>query len=227
MDGPTLLAPGPAPAAPARTVRELDETLTAAVASTARSLRLTLGTVVQGAWGLLLRVRTGRDDVVFGTTAAGRPAEVSDVGDMVGLFITTYPVRVRTSPAEPVRALLTRLQDEQAGLLDHQHLGLPEILRAAGHAELFDTLTVVENYPLGAGSYGPVAGLEVAGVELRDAAHYPVSLAVRPGSGCGWSWSTGRTWSTRRPRPGCSTSSSRCWPRSRPTRTCRWAGSRR
>ncbi len=64
-------------------------------------------------WAALL----GRDDVVFGVTVSGRPPEIPAVESMVGLFINTIPVRVRTRPDESVRQLLGRLRDEQAGLV--------------------------------------------------------------------------------------------------------------
>ncbi|MFC5157086.1 condensation domain-containing protein, partial [Streptomyces amakusaensis] len=61
----------------------------------ARARGLTVNTLVQGAWAVLLGVLTGRDDVVFGSTVSGRPPELAGVESMVGLFINTVPVRVR------------------------------------------------------------------------------------------------------------------------------------
>ena len=182
LDGPTLLAPAAAPAlAPEHAVRELSAELTQGLVTLARAERLTLNTVVQGAWALLLRALTGRDDVVFGVTVAGRPPELAGVESMIGLFINTVPVRVRVRAAEPVADLLRRLQNEQAALMDHQHLGLAEIQRLAGVGDLFDTLTVFENYPLDDSAHRAVAGAEVADVAIRDAAHYSLSLTARPG----------------------------------------------
>ncbi|TMR13276.1 non-ribosomal peptide synthetase, partial [Nonomuraea turkmeniaca] len=168
VEGPTLVAPGaPAPSVlPRRVVLDLAEDLTARLGALGRSRGLTLNTLVQGAWGLLLSVRTGRSDVVFGATVAGRPPELPDAEKMIGLFINTIPVRVRTSPWDPVAQVLRRLQDEQSSVMDHQHAGLAD-LRAG---ELFDTLTVFENYPLG------------GGYEVRDSAHYPLTLTARPGA---------------------------------------------
>ncbi|MFL5540990.1 MAG: condensation domain-containing protein, partial [Longimicrobiaceae bacterium] len=61
----------------------------------ARAMQVTLNTVLQGVWGLLLSRWTGADDVVFGTTVSGRPAALEGVEEMVGLFINTLPVRMR------------------------------------------------------------------------------------------------------------------------------------
>ena len=70
--------------------RELSEGLN----RRAREQALTLNTLMQTAWGILLGRLTGRDDVVFGVTVAGRPAELAGVEHMVGLFINTLPLRL-------------------------------------------------------------------------------------------------------------------------------------
>ncbi|MEE4547044.1 condensation domain-containing protein, partial [Streptomyces sp. V4-01] len=96
---------------------ELGGELTALLGELARGCGVTVNTVVQAVWGVLLARLTGRQDVVFGATVAGRPAELAGVERMVGLFVNTVPVRVRLDPAESVSALLRRLQDEQIRLL--------------------------------------------------------------------------------------------------------------
>ncbi|WP_447007588.1 amino acid adenylation domain-containing protein [Saccharothrix isguenensis] len=144
--------------------------LSAALVAEARRRGLTLSTVLHGAWGLLLGALTGRADVVYGTTVAGRPAEVPGIEDAVGLFINTVPVRQRWQGGDSLAAVFQRFQDEQTRLLDHHHLGLAEIQRVTGHGELFDTLVVVENFPD-----------VVDDVEVRDQVHYPLALVVLPG----------------------------------------------
>ncbi|MEU8263198.1 amino acid adenylation domain-containing protein [Micromonospora sp. NPDC048999] len=187
LAGPTLLVPAdPArpPAAPEQLAVALPAPLTAGLTATARKLGVTLNTVMQGAWALLLGTLTGDDDLVFGATVAGRPPELPGVESMLGLFINTVPVRIRLDPAEPLAALLTRVQDEQAALMAHQHLGLAEIRRLAGtgDGDLFDTLTVFENYPLDPAALDlPGTGLRVTAVTGHDATHYPLTLAVLPG----------------------------------------------
>ncbi|MDR3083853.1 MAG: condensation domain-containing protein, partial [Streptomyces sp.] len=185
LDGPTLVAgaePERAAARPDRLDVTLPETLTAELSALARRLGLTLNTVVQGSWAILLQQLTGREDVVFGVTVSGRPPELPGVEGMVGLFINTLPVRVRLDPAESVAALLTRIQTDQTELAEHHYLGLTEIKRLAGHNELFDTLMVFESYPVGdIGEQPTFDGLRVSSVTGPDATHYPLSLAVVPG----------------------------------------------
>ncbi|MGW6010603.1 amino acid adenylation domain-containing protein [Streptomyces sp. NPDC055210] len=187
IEEPTRLVETPAdgtPITPAQVRVELSEQVTARLSARARELGVTLGTVVQSAWGLLIGRLTARQDVVFGTTVSGRDAEVEGIESMVGLFINTLPTRFRWEPSDTLGGLLGRLQDEQAALLDHQHLGLAEIQRVAGLAgsgELFDTLVVFENYPAATGLADPSGRVRVTGHEFHDAVHYPLALIVKPG----------------------------------------------
>ncbi|GAA1945970.1 hypothetical protein GCM10009754_12290 [Amycolatopsis minnesotensis] len=182
FEEPTRLVPADpdrVAATPRRRTEFLDEDLTTRLTAFARTRGLTVNTLVQGAWGLLLGRFTGRDDVVFGATVSGRPGEVPGVESMIGLFINTVPVRVEAGDAETLGAVLDRLQERQAELMAHQHLGLADIQRAHGIGELFDTLVVFESYP-GADA-GPGAELRVTARDHDDATHYPFTWAVEPG----------------------------------------------
>ncbi|MEV4259461.1 AMP-binding protein, partial [Spirillospora sp. NPDC049652] len=118
-----------------------------------------------------------------GATVSGRPAELPGVEQMIGLFINTLPVRVRFRQDEPFGALVERLQEEQTELLPHHHLGLTDIQRAAGTGgALFDTMTVLENYPFDPASMeGSLNGVRIAGADSYDATHFPLSLVAAPG----------------------------------------------
>ncbi|MFG1795705.1 amino acid adenylation domain-containing protein, partial [Nocardia sp. NPDC049149] len=162
---------------------ELSADAVARLEAAARESGATVNTLVQAAWAMLLAMLTGRTDVVFGGTVSGRPPELAGVEEMVGLFINTLPVRVRLDPAEKVVDLLARVQAEQARLLDHQHVGLAAIHQAVGLAELFDTLTVFESYPIDREALSQaldIAGMRVIDVEGTDATPYPLNLMVIP-----------------------------------------------
>ncbi|MEU6482644.1 condensation domain-containing protein [Streptomyces sp. NPDC046887] len=162
----------------ARLPLELTESLT----RQARRHGLTLSTVVQTTWALLLAHRTGQEDIVFGTTVSGRPPEVPGMETMIGLFINTLPVRVRLQPSETLLDLMARLQREQAELSPHQHLGIADIRRLTTvDGELFDTLTVFENYPLDPDSLTSVTDLRISHLYTHNDAHYPLTLIVTPG----------------------------------------------
>ncbi|MQA07681.1 MAG: amino acid adenylation domain-containing protein [Pseudonocardiaceae bacterium] len=184
LEEPTrLLEPSRGEMLPDKLHVRLPERATTDLAARAREHGLTLGTVLHGAWGLLLGRLAGRSDVVFGTTVSGRGAEVDGIERAVGLFINTLPLRLRWSPSESIVDTLGRLQREQSALLDHQHLGLGELQRLAGsQGELFDSLVVVENYPRDEQLRDPAGTLRITDVEVIDAVHYPVALIVTPGA---------------------------------------------
>ncbi|MFI9508191.1 amino acid adenylation domain-containing protein [Nocardia sp. NPDC052566] len=159
----------------------LDEADSARLRALAAAHQVTVNTVLQCAWGITLALSTGRQDVVFGTTVAGRPAELAGVESMVGLFINTVPVRVRIREGDSMAQLLTRHQADQTVLVAHQHLGLPEILDAAGHTALFDTLLEFQSYPLDTSAldaYEGVHGLSITDFEVNDGTHYPITLVA-------------------------------------------------
>ncbi|MEW1639118.1 amino acid adenylation domain-containing protein [Streptomyces sp. NPDC093801] len=183
VEDPTLLAPG-AEGIGDEGVEQLDVPLPAedarALAVRAAELGVTVNTLVQGAWGLLLGRLTGRRDVVFGATVSGRPPAVTDVDAMVGMFINTLPVRLAYAPGDTLAEILTRLQDRQAGLLDHHHRGLTEVQRAVGRQTLFDTLFVFESYPVDreglAAASTAADGIAFTGLRPATATNYPLAL---------------------------------------------------
>ncbi|WP_416979243.1 condensation domain-containing protein, partial [Streptomyces sp. T028] len=164
---------------PERVERLLPAELGDGLAELAAAGSVTLNSVTQLAWAIVLSRLTGRDDVVFGTTVAGRPAEVPGIESMVGLFINTVPVRVGLDPDEPWSKALVRVQNEQSDLGPHQHIGLAEIQATVGIGELFDTTVLVENYPVDpAAAARSESGLRLVGAKGRDATHYPLTLVV-------------------------------------------------
>ncbi|HET6706391.1 non-ribosomal peptide synthetase [Amycolatopsis sp.] len=178
VTGPTLLAPA-GTGRPRDTFDELPEDVTTALKSVAQRHGVTLGTLVQAAWGVLLGRLTGGRDVVFGQAVSVRPPELPGAQEAIGFWLNTVPVRVRWSEADTAAALLDRIRTQQTELWDHQYLGLADIHRAAGVTELFDTVLAFENHPAHEDRPGSGLGLTVAGG--HDATHYPYTLAVLPG----------------------------------------------
>ncbi|WP_172386774.1 non-ribosomal peptide synthetase [Streptomyces sp. MNP-20] len=185
VDEPTLIAASAGAGLPQRPERvSLDFTadLTQRLLAAARGRGLTLNTLVQGAWGILLGALTGRDDVLFGATVSGRPADLPGAEDVVGLLINTVPVRVRHTPGATAAQLLGAVQAEQSALTPHHHVALTDLHTATGLGALFDTCLVFENYPVDMAALRlPGGGLAVTDVTVHDGAHYPLRLVVLPG----------------------------------------------
>ncbi|MGW5145710.1 amino acid adenylation domain-containing protein [Rhodococcus koreensis] len=155
---------------------------TAALTAVGRARGLTPSTLVHGTWGLVLGRLTGREDVLFGSTVSGRGGDLPGIETMVGLFINTVPTRLRYRAADTVAGTLARWQHEQSTLLDHQYLGLAELRREAGLQNLFETLVVFENYPLGDGAVAdPSGAVQLTGIRFDEHPPYAMTLIVVPG----------------------------------------------
>jgi amino acid adenylation domain-containing protein/non-ribosomal peptide synthase protein (TIGR01720 family) len=182
IDGATRVRSGPDTGVLTQVSAELSTVDTTALGRAGARAHLTVNTVVQGAWAILLGLLTRSDEVVFGMTVSGRAPDLPDLDRMVGLFINTVPMRAWLAPSTPVRELLAGLQRDQLDLSPHHHLGLVDIQRAAGTGELFDTSVVFENHPVGEAALDvPGTGVRLAGAAARDTAHDALSLTVVPG----------------------------------------------
>ena len=185
LDAPTLVASG------AQTdllyaqdqiectiLADLDRNLVEAT----QALGVTRATIFQTAWGLLLAGLTGCRDVCFGTVNSGRHAPVDNIEDMLGLLLTTTPVRMTLTESETADGVMRHLQRSQAELLDAAYVPLRDIHQRLGMSTLFDTLFTYENYPLQTNP-DPTTGDELPVTEIsgQNGNHYPLSIAVIPG----------------------------------------------
>jgi amino acid adenylation domain-containing protein len=164
----------------------LSPVATAGLRAFARRHQLTLNTLVQGAWALLLHAYSGEQDVVFGATVSGRPAEIPGVESIVGLFINSLPVRVRI-PEEIGSGLvgwLREIQSAQMAAQPYEHASLADIQRwssVPAGKPLFESLVVFENVPMDL--HGTATVSETTLVSQRSVllTHYPLVLKVMPG----------------------------------------------
>ncbi|MEV6514136.1 amino acid adenylation domain-containing protein [Streptomyces sp. NPDC051642] len=182
---PTLVAPQAAGGAevavlPRDLVLDLPEGTTARLRELARGRNLTLNTVVQGAWALVLSRLTGRNDVVFGATVSGRPADLPGAESMVGLMINTLPVRVPLAGGQPVLDMLADLQARQSSLMPHQHLGLSEVQGLTGPGATFDTLVVYENYPTPPDGAPAPGTISFTRMDAHEATNFPLTVGIVP-----------------------------------------------
>ncbi|MEV6361474.1 amino acid adenylation domain-containing protein [Nocardia asteroides] len=155
--------------------------LSAALTELGRRRGLTLNTLVQGTWALVLAALTGRTDVVFGATVSGRPAELPGVAGMVGLFANTVPVRCAFDPAHALLEQLAELQEHQFAMQEFDYAGLAEIERIAGLGTLFDTLVAFENFPNAVAGQPDSHELRRGEFHNHGNTHYPLTLIAPPG----------------------------------------------
>jgi amino acid adenylation domain-containing protein len=173
-----------APGDYAQRERGLSADVTAALQSLARQNQLTLSTLVQGAWALLLSRYSSEEDVVFGVTVSGRPADLPGAEQMIGLFINTLPVRVAMPPDMQLGPWLRELQAQQAELRQYEYSPLVQIQgwsQAPRGVPLFESILVFENYPVDETLREQDGSLKLTAVRTRSRTNYPLTVVAMPG----------------------------------------------
>ncbi|MCP5091521.1 MAG: amino acid adenylation domain-containing protein [Gammaproteobacteria bacterium] len=150
-----------------------------ALRASGSSRKLTLNTLLQGAWAFVLARFTGNDDIVFGVTVSGRPAEIAQVEEMIGLFINTVPLRANMQYGAALADWLLALQVDQFHARSFDHCGLVQIREWAdlpADQPLFDTIFAFENYPTNRAD-----GQARADTIFIERTNFPLSVAAIPG----------------------------------------------
>jgi non-ribosomal peptide synthetase component F len=160
---------------------------TAGLQAFAQQRRLTLNTLVQGAWALLLSHTSGQPDVVFGVTITDRPADLPGVEAMLGLFINTLPLRVALPLDQTLAAWLEKIQDQQVEQRQYAYVSLTQIQawsEVPPAWPLFSSFLRFQNYPLGVSRWKPdqLGPFEIQTVREVDWWPYPVGLVAVPGT---------------------------------------------
>ncbi|CAM3551039.1 Carrier domain-containing protein [Bordetella sputigena] len=175
--------------------RRLDDHQVQALTEYAGRERVTMNTLAQAAWSLVLSLHTGQDTVAFGSTTSGRPDDLPGVQRVLGLYINTLPVLVQLPARSDVGSWLRSLQEFNVAAREHEHTPLYEIQRRAGHGgqALFDTLVVFENYPVDQALSQPLPdGARFSGLVNTEQTSYPLTLVVTRQGGLTLSFSYDR-----------------------------------
>ena len=163
----------------------LSQELTQRLERLARSQQVTLNTIMQGAWGIVLSRYSGMADVVFGATVSGREAQVPGIDSMMGIFINTLPVRVHVRNQDTVGEYLKQLQRRMAAARDYEYCPL---VKVRGWSELlpgvplFESFVVFENYPVDSAAQQQAgASMKFEDMRTFETNTFPLVLAIIPG----------------------------------------------
>ena len=147
-----------------------------------KACRVTLNTLMQAAWGLLLARANNHTEVMFGVTSSGRPDALADAGQMLGVFINTLPLRLRIDPGMAVGDYLQQVQATSVAMREHEQTPLAQILqqhpRGAG---LFDTLLVFQNLPALSERQLQAGELTFKVLDNLEQTSYGLTVEVLPG----------------------------------------------
>ncbi|MBN6715620.1 non-ribosomal peptide synthetase [Pseudomonas capsici] len=156
---------------------------TQSLQNTAARHGITLNTLVQGAWALLLARYSGDRDLVFGITVAGRPVHMQGMESIVGLFINSLPLRWSWCPDDALGPWLKALQTENLSLREHESVSLADIQRwsEVQRQDLFQSLFVFENAPIASDLRQSQLDYLISDMANRTHTNYPVTVVIVPG----------------------------------------------
>lgn len=155
--------------------------LTSRLNQFARDLKITLSSLLYSGWGLLLQRYGNSGDVCFGTTLSGRNVPLTGIEQMAGLFINTIPLRAQTRPGQDTPGYLHAMQDQIEAREPHSLTPLVDIKKYCGldnEKELFDSLVVIENYPLSGRTVNVAGQLDVSFRSMEENSNYDLTLAI-------------------------------------------------
>ena len=150
-----------------------------------RAEKITINTLVQAAWGILLSRYSGEDDVLYGVTVSGRSAGIDGIELMVGLFINTIPLRITNTGNEKIIDWLKNLQVSFAEVLQYEYTPLVKIHQwsdVSGKDELFKSILVLENYPVEESVKERESDIKISDIKTFEKTNYPLTLVAAPGN---------------------------------------------
>ncbi len=163
----------------------LSTAVTTALQALARSRQLTLSTLIQGAWSVLLSRYSGVSDVLFGVTVSGRPPELPGVESMVGMFINILPLRTEVTEESYLIPWLLKLQADLVELRRFETIPLSRIRTwsdiPAG-MPLFESIVTVQNLPFVTSLQQRADRLGIDSARYLERTHYPLAITVLPGA---------------------------------------------
>ncbi|PUA36864.1 non-ribosomal peptide synthetase, partial [Paenibacillus elgii] len=170
----------------ANILRSLGKSLTERMSRIAKQHQVTVNTLMQAAWGIILQKYNGTDDAVFGSVVSGRSAEIAGIEEMIGLFINTIPVRVSCEAEQSFADVMKRVQEAALESGGYDYYPLYEIqAQSAQKQDLITHIMAFENFPMDeqieqAGSYED-GKLAITDVDIAEQTNYDFTLVVMPG----------------------------------------------
>ncbi len=163
----------------AKSMRRLSASLSENITRFTRSNHLTISTMIQAAWSVLLCRYSSEKDVVFGVTVSGRPPELDGVESMIGLFINTLPMRIRVSPGQKIMTFLKEIHQQSAGMRQFEFSSLAEVQKQSGirgNLPLFESIVVFENYPVSSSIKELNNSISIFDINAIEQTNYPLTV---------------------------------------------------
>jgi len=161
--------------------KELADDLKEQLPTFLKSNDMSLSNFVYSAWGILLQFYCNSNDVIFGRVSSGRNIDLDGIESMIGMFINVHPFRTKLDKEMTVLEYMNRTKGKELEIEPYEGTPLYEIkkyLGAGSNAELFNSIVVIENYPLNKDGLDNSSGLSVESFSGREVNHYDLTFAV-------------------------------------------------
>ena len=143
--------------------------------------KINASTILYTSWGILLQKYNNTNDVVFGTTVSGRSAKVQGIEDIVGLFINTIPLRVLYRSGEKIERLLQNINKTLLEREEYEIVSLVDLNKYTQlnmNSEFFNSIVVIENYPLENTLIGQKGNLSINSYSMMESTHYDITIGI-------------------------------------------------
>ncbi|MGZ5601677.1 MAG: condensation domain-containing protein, partial [Methylobacter sp.] len=149
----------------------------------AQQLGVTLNTLVQAAWALVVAESSGNDDVLFGITVSGRANDLEGIETIAGLFINTLPLYLQLDRDMLLADWLKAIQAKQFAMQQYEYSSLADIKNCSGASVAFDSIFIYENYPVDKALLNIEQSLRLCDVKAYEHTNYPLTLLAIPDNG--------------------------------------------
>lgn len=171
----------------------INQNLTDSIKSYVREKGITLNTLIQGVWSILLGSLGQKSDVLIGVTVSGRNQSYPNIQNIAGMFINTLPLRIKLESQVLFSDWLHDIQKNMREIAEFEDTSLTEVGEAVDKniAELISTNIVFENYPVkdkilsNQDGVARTKKLSISAPTPYIQSGYPISLIIIPGDELG------------------------------------------
>lgn len=160
---------------------DIGENLTKRIRNFVNEQGITMASFFYAMWGILLQKYNRSKDIVFGITLSGRNPKLLGIESMVGLFINTIPLRITFNENDSVLDFIRNIREDCNKIMEYDYMPVVDIKAASemkNKENLFDSIMVVESYPLDEGLKNRKGILSIDKYDMEETSNYDLTFVV-------------------------------------------------
>lgn len=160
---------------------DIGEDLTKKIRNFVNEQGITMASFFYAMWGILLQKYNISKDIVFGITLSGRNPRLLGIESMVGLFINTVPLRITFNENDSVLDIIRNIREDCNKIMEYDYMPVVDIKAASeikNKENLFDSIMVVESYPLDKGLKNGKGILSIDKYDMEETSNYDLTFVV-------------------------------------------------